>query len=147
MVDPTASSEFCNTPDPARRILVGHSLGGLFAAFALFAEPGLFESYIIGSPALGYGERCVFQREEQFAWEHKELAARVHLWVGELEETADDSMVSDMVRFGAILESRKYEGLTLVKRIFADENHCEVLAPGFQASLKWALEKRDGERS
>ena len=142
---PAIEGEF--NADLHRRILVGHSLGGLFAAFALFAEPGLFESYIIGSPALGYGERCVFKQEEQFAQEHKELAARVHLWVGELEESTDDPMVSNMVRFVAILESRKYEGMTLVKRIFADENHCEVLAPGFQAGLKWVLEKRDGERS
>lgn len=141
---PAIEGEF--NADPKRRILVGHSLGGLFAAFALFAEPGLFESCIIGSPALGYGERCVFKQEEQFAQEHKELTAKVHLWVGELEETADNAngvSVSDTVRFGAILENRKYKGLTLVKRIFADENHCEVIAPGLQASLKWALEKRE----
>jgi hypothetical protein len=49
--------------------------------------------------------------------------------------------VSETVRFGAILESRKYKGLTLVKRIFTDENHCEVITPGFQAGLKMALEK------
>lgn len=137
-------SEF--NADPNRRILVGHSLGGLFVAFALFALPGLFDSYIIGSPALNYGEKCVFKQEEQYAQEHKELMARVFLWVGELEESADDPFVSSMVRFAAILDSRKYEGLTLTKRIFSDENHCEVLAPGFQASLKWALAKREEER-
>lgn len=141
---PAIEGEF-NT-DPKRRILVGHSLGGLFAAFALLAEPGLFESYIIGSPSLSYGERCVFKQEEQFAQEQKQLDARVHLWVGEREETATDAMVSDTVRFGAILESRSYKGLMLVKQIFADENHCEVIAPGFQAGLKWALERRNEEK-
>jgi hypothetical protein len=50
-------------------------------------------------------------------------------------------MLTDMFRFAAMLEKRQYQGLTLVKRIFADENHCEVIAPGFQAGLKWALEK------
>jgi len=143
---PTLEGEF--NADPNRRVLVGHSLGGLFATFALFAEPGLFESYIIGSPALGYGEKFVFKQEAQFAQEHKELAARVHLWIGELEEPADNTnnvSVSDTVRFGAVLESRKYKGLTLAKQIFANENHCEVLAPGFQAGLKWVLEKRDEE--
>lgn len=141
---PVIEGEF--NADPKRRILVGHSLGGLFAAFALFADPGLFESYIIGSPSLWHGERCVFKQEEQFARKHKKLAARVHLWVGEREETSTAAMVSDAVRFGAILESRKYKGLTLVKRIFADENHCEVIAPGFQAGLKWALAKREEAR-
>jgi len=141
---PVIEGEF--NADPKRRILVGHSLGGLFAAFALFAEPGLFESCVIGSPSLWYGEKCVFQQEEQFAQKHKKLAAKVHLSVGELEETSTDTMVSDTVRFGAVLESRKYKGLTLVKRIFADENHCEVLAPVFHAGLKWALEKGNEEK-
>src|SRR5258705_6060765 len=35
--------------DPSRRILAGHSLGGDFAAFALFEEPDLFDTFIIGS--------------------------------------------------------------------------------------------------
>ena len=144
---PAIDSEF--NADPERRILVGHSLGGLFAAFALFAEPGLFESYIIGSPALGYGEKYVFKQEAQFAQKHKQLRARVHLWEGALEETADNTngvSVSDTVRFAAILESRNYEGLTLVKHIFANENHCEVIAPGFQAGLKWVLEKGNDDK-
>jgi hypothetical protein len=46
-----------------------------------------------------------------------------------------------MVRFGAILKSRKYKGLSLVTQIFANENHCEVIAPGFQAGLKMALKQ------
>jgi len=37
---PVIESEF--KADPKRRILAGHSLGGLFTAFALFEEPGLF---------------------------------------------------------------------------------------------------------
>lgn len=141
---PAIDGEF--NVDSSRRILVGHSLGGLFAAFALLAEPGLFESYLIGSPALGYGEKYVFEQEAKFAQNHSELTAKVYLWVGELEETADNAngiSVSDTVRFGAILESRTYKGLTLAKQIFANENHCEVITLGFQAGLKWALEKRD----
>jgi predicted alpha/beta superfamily hydrolase len=141
---PAIESEF--NADPNRRILVGHSLGGLFVAYAIFAIPGLFDSYIIGSPALDYGEKCVFKQEDQYSREHKELMAKVFLWVGELEESTDDCMVSNTLRLAAILDTRKYEGLTLVKRIFPDENHCEVFAPGFQASLKWALAKREEVR-
>jgi len=136
---PAVESEF--KADPKRRILVGHSYGGLFAAFALLEEPGLFESYIVGSPSLWFGDKYVFKQEEQFAKRHKKLPAKVHLWVGELEESADYPMVSDTVRFGAILESRKYKGLSLVRQLFANENHCEVIAPGFQAGLKMALKQ------
>jgi hypothetical protein len=135
---PAIESEF--KADPKKRILVGHSDGGLFAAFALFEEPGLFESYIVGSPG-GYVSCDVFKQEEQFAKRHKKLHAKVHLWVGGSEESINDPRESNMVRFGAILESRKYTGLSLVRQIFANENHCEVIAPGFQAGLKMALKQ------
>lgn len=127
--------------DPQKRVLVGHSLGGLFTTFALFEEPDLFNTYIIGSPALGYGNKFTFKREEMFAKRRKKLAIKVHLWAGEREEAPDDTLLSDTIRFGAILESRKYKGLALVKQIFTNQNHCEVIALGFQAGLKMALGK------
>jgi uncharacterized protein len=127
--------------DPSKRTLAGHSFGGLFTAFALLDEPGLFNNYIIGSPSLAYGNRFMFEFEEQFAKRHKRLSANVYLSVGELEEAVDDTSVTDMLRFAAMLQSRKYKGLSLHKQIFADLNHCEVIAPSFQAGLKIALHR------
>jgi hypothetical protein len=127
--------------NPKKRILAGHSLGGTFTAFVLLENPDLFSTYIIGSPFLSYGSGFAFKHEEGFAKRHKKLAARVHLWAGDLEETLEDTALSDTIRFGAILEGRKYKGLILNKQIFADLEHSEVIAPGFQAGLKWALKK------
>jgi len=127
--------------DPSKRILAGHSHGGLFTAFALLEQPGLFRYYIIGSPSLSYGNKFMFKCEEQFAIRRKRLPANVYLSVGELEESANDTTLADTLRFAAILESRKYKGLSLRKQIFTDLNHCEVIAPGFQAGLKIALRK------
>jgi predicted alpha/beta superfamily hydrolase len=126
--------------DSRRRILAGHSAGGLFTASALFTEPGLFSGYAIGSPWLWHGDKVIFQQEEQFAKRHKRLAAKVYLWAGESEETDHDPLVSDLTRLESILQDRNYKGLTLIRKIFADENHCEVVAPGFHVSLKWLLE-------
>ncbi len=134
---PAVESEF--KADPKKRILVGHSDGGVFTAFALFEEPGLFENYIVGSP--GLVTTGIFELEEQFSKRHKKLSTKVHLWVGGSEESPDNPKVSNIIRFGALLESRKYKGLSLVRQIFADENHCEVIAPGFQAGLKMALKQ------
>jgi len=127
--------------DPSRRILAGHSLGGDFVAFALFEAPDLFDTFIIGSHSPGENDRFTFKREEAFAKEHKQLPAKVYLSVGELEEEADNTTLTDMLRLAALLQSRNYEGLSLVKQVFVDQNHCEVLAPGFQAGLKFALKK------
>jgi predicted alpha/beta superfamily hydrolase len=124
--------------DASRRILVGHSLGGLFGAFALLHEPKLFDAYVIGSPSLPFGDGVVFRQEEAFARKSRTLRARVYLYAGELD---DDELLAAAVRFAEILERRSYKGLTLSKQIFANLNHCEVLAPGFQGGLSWALRK------
>lgn len=136
---PMVEKEF--PTDPKKRVLVGHSLGGLFAAYALFEAPGLFDTYLVSSPALTANDGYVFKQEEQFAKRRKRLPAKVYLSVGELEESVDDRMVTNAIRFGVILESRKYKGLILHRQIFHGLNHCEVVAPGFQAGLKLALKK------
>jgi predicted alpha/beta superfamily hydrolase len=127
--------------DPSRRILVGHSYGGLFALFGLFETPDLFDTLIIGSPTLTYGNRFTFQQEEAFAKAHKQLPVKIFLYVGELEEDLNDTTVTDTLRLAAILQGRKYEGFALVKHVFLDQNHCEVAAPGFQWGLKFALKR------
>ncbi len=127
--------------DPARRILAGHSYGGLFALFGLFTTPDLFHSLIVGSPTLGYSNRWTFGQEEAFAQAHKAIPATVYLYATELEESIDDTTLTETLRMAAILQSRKYEGFTLVKRIFPEQNHCEVAAPGFVWGLRLALKK------
>jgi len=122
--------------DPRKRILVGHSWGGTFTTFALLEAPGLFNTYIIGSPGLAVGDLYLFKREELFAKRHKKLDANVHLWVGELEEA-----LGHVGQFGTLLESRKYKGLTLIRQTFPDEDHCTVIPLGFQAGLKIALRR------
>jgi hypothetical protein len=127
--------------DPTRRILIGHSYGGLFALFGLFETPDLFDTLIVGSPTLSYGKRFTFQQEEVFAKERRKLPAKVYLYVGEHEEDINDTTLTDTLRLAAILQGRNYEGLSLVRHVFPDQNHCEVAAPGFQWGLKLALKK------
>lgn len=127
--------------DPKKRVIAGHSLGGLFAAYTLFNEPTLFNSFLICSPSLYMHDRLIFRLEEQYAKRHKRLAAKVYLSVGELEEGSNDTMVGDLVHLAAMLQSRKHKSLTLRKQIFPDLNHCDVVAPGFQVGLKFALKK------
>lgn len=136
---PVIEKEF--PADPKKRVVAGHSLGGLFTAYALFTEPTLFDAYLICSPALYMHDRLIFKLEEQYAKRRKRLAAKAYLSVGELEEGSSDTMVGDLVHLAAMLQSRKHKGLTLHKQIFPDLNHCDVVAPGFQAGIKFALKK------
>ena len=127
--------------DPKKRVIAGHSLGGLFTAYALFNEPTLFDTFLVCSPSLDMHDRLILKLEEQYAKRHKRLATKVYLSVGELEENSQNTMVRDVIQLAAALDSRKHKGLTLRKQIFLDLNHCDVVAPGFQAGLKFALKK------
>lgn len=127
--------------DPRHRILVGHSYGGLFGLYGMFEAPDLFQTLVLGSPTLSYGNRFTFQQEEMFAKDREALPVKMYLYVGELEEDLSDTTMTDTLRFAAILQGRKYEGFSLVKHIFLDQNHCEVAAPGIQWGLKHALKK------
>lgn len=45
--------------DPARRTLMGYSLGGLFTLHALFHRPGLFARYVAASPSIWFADKAV----------------------------------------------------------------------------------------
>ncbi|WP_274704735.1 alpha/beta hydrolase [Aquabacter cavernae] len=42
-----------------RRVLIGHSLGGLFALLALFRRPDLFTAYVAASPSIWWDREAV----------------------------------------------------------------------------------------
>lgn len=129
--------------DPAKRILVGHSHGGGFALFAMLEEPELFHTYIASSPSLDYANNFLFQLEGEYAKKHKALHAEVYLSAGELEQVVadEDETLTNMYHFAAILESRKYKRFSMVKNVFPDCNHSEVMVPALHAGLRIALRK------
>jgi predicted alpha/beta superfamily hydrolase len=43
------------------RTLTGYSLGGLFGTYVLFHRPGLFQSYMLGSPSYGWAQGAALQ--------------------------------------------------------------------------------------
>jgi predicted alpha/beta superfamily hydrolase len=65
--------------DPAKRILAGHSHGGLFTLFAMFQRPELFSSYIASSSSLDFAENSIFALESEYAKKHKKLPAQLYL--------------------------------------------------------------------
>ncbi len=64
-------------PTQPYRILVGHSLGGLFAVHALVTRPGLFQGYVLLDPALWWDGGGVTRRLEAFFRSHADARARL----------------------------------------------------------------------
>jgi predicted alpha/beta superfamily hydrolase len=105
------------------RGLSGHSLGGLFTAYALFTDPDLFQRYAINSPSLWWHGNEMFAAESTFAKLRNELPVHVLLTVGEKEGA---SMVPPMQRFAKLLGSRGYQGLVIDTVVFQGETHTSV---------------------
>ena len=78
--------------NPKQRTLVGNSLGGLFAAYVLFTQPNMFESYIIGSPSVWFDNESILSQPITKAKQN----VRVYLSVGS-KETPEFGEGQDMV--------------------------------------------------
>ncbi len=111
--------------------LLGHSAGGMFAAYTLFTRPDAFQKMIIGSPYLDGVDGAVFASEAKYAAEHKDLKARVFLGTGEKEVeeyfVALSGNLESTARMSRTLIARHYPSLDLHTRIFAGKDHYTVL--------------------
>lgn len=131
--------------DPKRALFLGHSYGGLLGAQILFTEPELFSGYILGSPSLWFDNRHIFGMEAAYAAKHRDLPARVYLYVGEYESVRhrrNNEMVSDNRTFETQLKKRAYPGLALKSEVLNDEDHVSVAPRGFTRGLKFLLPAR-----
>jgi predicted alpha/beta superfamily hydrolase len=124
------------------RCLVGHSYGGLFAAWNLVASPSLFQRYIIVSPSLWYSDRWIFGVLDERAKAGRRLNARVYLTVGASEGNAEHDMVVDLRQFAARLRAKKFEGLAISSGPLDGETHNSVFPRALSNGLRYVFEGR-----
>lgn len=133
--------------DEARRLFLGHSYGGLLGAQALLTDPDMFAGYVLGSPSFWYDNKVMWSFEKRYAKSHKDLPAKVYLYVGEYEDMKPGdaryatryNMVTDARYFEKTLKSRQYPSLQLKLDVLNDEDHLSVAPRGFTHGLKYLL--------
>jgi predicted alpha/beta superfamily hydrolase len=119
--------------DPARRVLLGSSQGGLFGLYATFARPGLFPGVVAVSPAVIWANEWMFGLEERFAGPLEVrlfLSAAAEEWPG---------FRGAIVRFEAALRARARPGLRHEWRLIEGERHSGTKAEGFTRGLRYVL--------
>ncbi|MEO3947822.1 alpha/beta hydrolase-fold protein [Gorillibacterium sp. CAU 1737] len=129
--------------DSTRQGLFGHSLGGYFTLYALLTRPGLFRSYVAGSPSLWWDDRILFRRLPEFEarLRSKETETDLLFTVG----TEDDKIFENAKAYHERLLPYREQGLTrLVWREFAEEGHISVLHPLISPMLRF-LFAQEGE--
>jgi predicted alpha/beta superfamily hydrolase len=115
------------------RTYIGHSLGGLFGAYAMFQAPNAFSRLILGSPAFYWDDAVIFKQEEKYAADHHVLRANVFMTAGGSESA---SMIGFVKRFASTMAERKYDGLVFHSHIFDDETHTSVVPPTIARGLR-----------
>jgi predicted alpha/beta superfamily hydrolase len=113
--------------DPDDHAIIGFSQGGTFVAYSLFARPGAFAKYILGSGALWQANGAIFDLEERYAAEHDDLPAQVFIATGEAEVTEPfidaSGLASSTIRLAETLGFRRYPSLRLTVKVFPGESH------------------------
>jgi len=129
--------------DPNNRAYYGFSLGGLFGTYVLLDNEGTFHRFILGSPALFWQNRIIFEQESAHAKTHTRVPARVFFSVGldedatDVAELANQAFVSNVREFVRVLSERRYEGLTLSAQYFEGERHNSVAGMTISRGLRF----------
>jgi predicted alpha/beta superfamily hydrolase len=117
------------------RILVGHSLGGLFVLHALFSKPSLFRAYIASSPSLEWDTEVILQEAAQFSASSKPLRATLFLSISDEGEVVK-RFGDDFEQLRNILTRNVPAGFEWDSLIMKDENHNSGVLRAHYAGLR-----------
>src|ERR1700744_2606204 len=104
--------------DPAQRMIVGHSFGGLFACYAMLTKPSLFHDYLVVSPSLWYDNRMMFGLAKTYLATHKTLPAHAFYAAGSFEHNSEHDMTTDLQNWNDLLNAAKPGGYSASMLIY-----------------------------
>ncbi|WP_395699906.1 alpha/beta hydrolase [Aquabacterium sp.] len=121
--------------DPRQRLLFGHSHGGSFVLYALFAQPPgthAFKAYLSVDASIGCMPETVQGWEQAYAAAHAELPVRLHL------SSASAGNAQANVAFGQVLEQRHYARLALRQQVY-NGTHGGIVPQALSEGLAFGL--------
>jgi hypothetical protein len=161
LIDELAPAIRARSPEASktRRMLFGHSLGGLFVANALMKRPEAFETFIANSPALWWNDFSTLALMQDFLRRIETLSARprVLVSVGALEQeeptvappgtelqaikvrVREAKMVDAAREFADALRDAKLPEVQFVP--FDGEEHGSVLAAAVGRAITFTLRR------
>lgn len=118
---------------PDNRGYFGYSMGGLFGAYVLMAQPDTFKNYILGSPALSGDIPLLSQIGAKTALKRQGLNANVFITYGALEKEP----VKDIEAFISLLKNKNDETLSLHQTVIESADHSKAFPKTVIPSLDW----------
>jgi enterochelin esterase-like enzyme len=120
--------------DPDRRALLGHSHGGSFVYYALFAEPPTahhFSAYLASDASIGCMPSTVGQWEQSYAAAYAALPVRLHI-------SFASGGNPDNGPFAEVVRGRAYTDLTLQTRAYTG-SHTGIIPTAFADAVAFAF--------
>lgn len=136
---PRMESEFGADTLRKSRTILGHSFGGLCAAYAFTNHNEVFENYIALSPSLWYDNELVLGLEQEHRDTNKVAHQLVFLGLGELENSGN--MHAPFQAFYERLRDN-YPSMTIKRHLVPNLGHRGSEKPNIIEGLKFYFENR-----
>ncbi len=122
------------------KILVGHSLGGLFNAYTFFKNPELFEAYLTISPSLWY-ENKIFEKElDEVLKDHEDISSKFYMSIANEGGTMLGNTYILAGKFKSYIHQHKNVDLKFMFDPMFDYTHGTVSYPSIYNGLKFIFE-------
>ena len=121
------------------RVLEGHSLGGIFTAYALMEKPELFDAHIILSPSFWWNKEEFINKSGTFFKANQHLEKGMYFSIGEDESSSKWGMRKELSNFVDSLKANKPKNLRFKHTEFKNEGHMSSPLLGTYFGLKWVF--------
>jgi predicted alpha/beta superfamily hydrolase len=132
--------------DSSNRILMGHSLGGYFTAYALLKNlsgtGNHFNAFIAASPSLHYNDYYVIKEFNNLSKaEARDKKLKAYFTFGGLEEDPieESSIIPDLISALSTISKKQAGMLSIKTDIFTNLDHMDTPIPTFIKGLQWVL--------
>jgi enterochelin esterase-like enzyme len=121
--------------DPTRRALLGHSHGGSFVLYALFAQAPTqhhFSAYLSSDASISCMTGTAYGWEQSYASAYSELPTKLHV------SYATGGNIDANVRYVQTIETRDYAGLVMQSQAYSG-THTGIIPAAFAGAIAFAL--------
>jgi predicted alpha/beta superfamily hydrolase len=122
--------------DKNDKILMGCSLGGLFAMYTLFTHPEMFQRYIAASPVFAWGNEAIYQYEKKYFENKSNPPAKLFMCIGGVETS-----VPAFQKLTNHLNDRHYTTLQIESRVLDNIGHSGTKGEGFARGLQFVYKR------
>ncbi|WCT12503.1 alpha/beta hydrolase-fold protein [Mucilaginibacter jinjuensis] len=122
-----------------KNLIIGHSLGGLFAINCLLESPGLFNYYLLIDPSWFWDHNYIGKRTREVLKTKTDLEGRVYIALANnMQEDKRHYQWGN--EFYALLKNSTFSKLDVKLRYFEDEKHLTVPVPATYYGLRYIFD-------